>query len=473
MTRPAAHDAGTLPTRSLAPYALRLALLVLAGDALVRLVPLLGLLLTHWVTVPFAAWIVSRRFVRTVRRPILRPERLHLTLLSTCILVVGQLALRALPSSGDIGFTPTGPGGAFALGGLAILGLVWGTAFDLVLAYLGFTLFGARAAKQLLGAAPAEHSASDVADPTALRMLADKEVRSQEYLLRGVGLAVMWPMVGLMGMLILGIGTTALLEFAGVENRSNDLTIKVMGAYGVLLLLAYRWIIPRLAMQVFPSHRMVLWLRRFNQANLRPFPFAPFLERACRGIAVPITLQDAVVSASPIRVKSRRGRARMARLLAALDAEAGVPQGLTVVSCTNQEWREWVSTFVARADAIIIDVTALSDSLHWELRESLRLLTPERLTLAFGHRDGEDNAIPASVLEELRAVIGSDAVDRCSQFHYTIPRRRFSLRRLFQRRDRLGGYQLPKPEQRRYESMLADALSTAFGAAGSRVPSGE
>jgi hypothetical protein len=62
------------------------------------------------------------------------------------------------------------------------------------------------------------------------------------------------------------------------------------------LLGGWVWFVSRKTAEVFPSHRLVLWLRRFHQADLLEFPFASFLERASRGIAVPITLQDSTVA---------------------------------------------------------------------------------------------------------------------------------------------------------------------------------
>ena len=456
--------------RPLLPYALRFGLTVLAADLVARLSIYFAMPLNHLVTVPAAAWFVSRRFARTTGRAMTRAERLRLILLSTAALLLGGFALLAVPMPAGLPGPLLGLGATVAGGGLLVVGTVIGAASNLVLAYAGYTWLGALAARRVLGTLPEEHAASDVANPSATGMLADKDTRTTESSLRLIGMVVMWPVVALTAMLLLWLIAALLLPLFGLDGQSDTVRTGIFFGFGIILLLAFKAAVPRFTSQVFPSHRMVLWLRRFNQKNLQPFPFAPFLERACRGLAVPITLQDSIVSASAIRVRSDRGRSRMERLLAALDGHAGVPQGLTVVSCTNQEWREWVSTFVARADAILIDVTSLSESLHWELRESLRLLAPERLTLAYGHREGADPAIPPTVLEELRAVVGADAVARCSQFLYTIPRTQFRLARLFMRPDRLGGYQLPRSEQRRYEAMLANALATAFGSAGSRVP---
>jgi hypothetical protein len=136
---------------------------------------------------------------------------------------------------------------------------------------------------------------------TAPPMLAQQEERYAEAQARAITLGVGWLSVAALGLpavILLGVIVAVGLGLMGFE-VSEGTFFFVSAVVGLPALLAgWTYVVSRKSAEIFPSHRLVLWLRRFHRPDLMEFPFPSFLERVCRGIAVPITLQDSTVSSA-------------------------------------------------------------------------------------------------------------------------------------------------------------------------------
>lgn len=134
---------------------------------------------------------------------------------------------------------------------------------------------------------------------SASEMLEQQAEEYQEATARTLTLTALWLAVGPFGLVLgvlLSVAVGIVLMLLGVPLDAGAWMLGSMSVAMPVLFASWVYFTWRKAAEVFPSHRLVLWLRRFHRADLMEFPFPYFLERACRGIAVPITLQDSTVS---------------------------------------------------------------------------------------------------------------------------------------------------------------------------------
>src|SRR5262245_30892256 len=139
---------------------------------------------------------------------------------------------------------------------------------------------------------------------SASAMFAQQDEQYAEATARTATLATAWLLVGsagLFGVILISLLIVALvavvLALLGLEVGGGAWVIPASLVVGSSVSLAgWTFFIERKSAEVFPSRRLILWLRRFHRTDLMQFPFPYFLERACRGIAVPITLQDSTVT---------------------------------------------------------------------------------------------------------------------------------------------------------------------------------
>jgi hypothetical protein len=87
----------------------------------------------------------------------------------------------------------------------------------------------------------------------------------------------------------------------------------------------------------------------------------------------------------------------------AVASDRVVAPRLTVLTVDEPVWRETVSAFAAKADAVIIDVSDASENLLWEVKEVDRLPGPRPVFIA--ERDQVDEARLASVLDGRDALV--------------------------------------------------------------------
>jgi hypothetical protein len=245
--------------------------------AIVVLPNLVGLGLPAMV---LATWVIGRRFARRYRRQITTRETLQLALASWAWTFVAWL-LQTATNPGPLGF----------VGFL----LVW-QAVAFVTIWAAYVWLARFMIRRALGAA-----ADGEERGSASRMLAQQEERYAEAKARTLTLVVAWLSVGPLGILLavlVGVIVAIGLGLMGLEVGEGT-PFFVLATLGLPTLLAGgTYFVFRKSAEVFPSRQLVLWLRRFHRADLMEFPFPSFLETVCRGIAVPITLQDSTVAAA-------------------------------------------------------------------------------------------------------------------------------------------------------------------------------
>lgn len=330
---------------------------------------------------------------------------------------------------------------------------------------------------------------------------------------RSVVMALLWPMAGITGVLLISILASVVLEWMpAAPGYSREL---IMVVFAVLLLNAYVLFITRKLLYK-PTGRFVLWLRRFHENGA--FPFNTLLEDASRGIALPVTVQDTTVARSSTAASTRasqfasqalvgiclmsgfvllvngvqpgrlaailgplillgyalviwlqnsggnsdlrtkRGQKRLRELLHLMDSNQKIPQALTIVRMSDENWKEWVEEFIRRADAIIVDVTHLTESLNWELQTCSRCLQPAQMILACGSdEDSEADPWP-SIKTRLEEILGHKFVAACQRFNYLRPRKKpfWSIKfRGWEQRE-------AKRLRKQYEQVFLDKLQVAF-----------
>ena len=147
----------------------------------------------------------------------------------------------------------------------------------------------------------------------------------------------------------------------------------------------------------------------------------------------------------------------MERLLDRIDSKLDVPETLTVVAVPDEAWRQWVLEFIRRADAVLVDVTHLSENLRWELRTCAELLKPGQLLLAYSGQEVNETRMPPAVRSELRCLLGDDILEQSQWFVYRAPRRRWW------RKTTIGEFELIGA-RRHSGPLLLEAMKEAFSA---------
>ncbi len=262
----------------------------------------------------------------------------------------------------------------------------------------------------------------------------------------------------------------------------------------------------------------VLWLRRFHQDDL--FPFDLLLDDVCRGIAMPITVADTTVPNSAVNalihlhwlvkvgavvmflgflsflffssdtpnaliamvtvppvllgmglqvLGMRRGgrldltsdedRSAIEQVFDAVRNGKPMTSAMTVVRLSDENWQRWVGDFIARADAVILDVTHLNDNLGWELRACRDRLAPGCLVLACGEDAVGGQGRWSRLQPELERSLGPDFVQNCQRFTYSLPRWRWLTRHVLHVNRRQTMAWLLR---RRHEARLLALLESAF-----------
>ena len=83
-----------------------------------------------------------------------------------------------------------------------------------------------------------------------------------------------------------------------------------------------------------------------------------------------------------------------------------------------------------RVDAIIMDITHLTESLGWELNTCNKLLKPQQMILACGHIEGSEEDPWPPLLARLEQMLGAEFVAGCQRFNYQRPRTKSRLDKL-------------------------------------------
>ncbi len=324
----------------------------------------------------------------------------------------------------------------------------------------------------------------------------------------GIALLAYFIFVPARNALILGGELTALAAIAGL----------CLLAYQSLAMLIEGWKANRAG--------LVLVLRRFRERDASLTVLSQYVGRAARGLGNPLTIQDGSFRGAPsaasavfqswvllplvfattlalalvlpsgvfppipavglallvslwvwFRLSSRFLTAlnvarltessfpeRLTRLIEALKHGRGLYGGVRVMTVPDARWQDAVRLGIERADAIIIDVSEVSEFIGWELRTALEMRSPRAVVLTWGEsRDEFATRDPSA-----------EAPDDDAFVLKPLPRERFDrLTALAPEAQLRQAIKLPYVrESRRFakfkylEPMIAVALARSFAAQG-------
>jgi hypothetical protein len=464
-----------------------------------------------------AAALTSRRFARREGRPFELGELRRLTLLS----IIWPAVIMGAISSVLFG--------SIAVMSLGLLPVA--LVMEAGIVFLGYRFVGAWVIERELGrkktAGPPVAGGAPrtvvrgTGSEVAARLLERKRSRNRDSSAIGLATIVLWPFVGVT-VLFVAIVAIGLVQAIFGQTSSGPPSSTIIVAVGLLAM--GMWLgVTAVVGGRYPTDRMVLWLRRFHRDQ--GFPFNVFLEDACRGVALPVTLQDSRVSSSTtaanaraaavlptllmlaglalmtnflsgfpgeddvasrvglalaaaggglhlfrgrlfgaVRLQTARGRKRARDLLRRIQDGKSVPQALTVLSCPDDGWQAWVLALLAHADVVVLDVTELSGSLHWELEQVAREKRPEQLILACGIDRGNAPDPWSERRDEIAQLMGAGQ-ERCQRFVYELGQ--WGVLRGDWRRSWLARRR-HKAIMKAYEEPLVDAMARALEAAEER-----
>ncbi|MBV8134196.1 MAG: hypothetical protein JO121_00945 [Deltaproteobacteria bacterium] len=95
--------------------------------------------------------------------------------------------------------------------------------------------------------------------------------------------------------------------------------------------------------------------------------------------------------------------------------------GVTILKCDDAFWQQVVAIAIEHSDAVIVDVTELTENVAWELRTCLEKKAPRAVVLAYaaeGTTAPDTGALPAAVRAKLDAVVGLNRVAQCTVLLY-------------------------------------------------------
>jgi len=289
------------------------------------------------------------------------------------------------------------------------------------------------------------------------------------------------------------------------------------GFFGILafpVLVAELGLIGQMVNRPARTRRTIVWLRRFHTANAKNFPFDRILADVCLGIATPVTLRDSRVRYSLSRVMSRPGAAFIgwakgfvllivqfviaiqmlnpivklvlsslsfvgyhwwlrASGVLRLSASSGVPKAdslinrihskrggripFLVLGVPNCIWQPVVDRWIKAADAVIVEVSHISENLIWEMQTCRSHLRPEQVIFIYESKKGEDSELPSAARDAIQEIWGTEVLHSLSIFRYS---RVGLIKRL------LGQFVTTRLSER-YRGALIQLFARAFYAADS------
>lgn len=261
------------------------------------------------------------------------------------------------------------------------------------------------------------------------------------------------------------------------RERKQSLRNAAIRSVFASLLLGGLWGIKAGSLSSCGGKHVILWLRRFHIRTQYGFGprFHRMLHQACKGLGIPMTVQDSAfrfsdswaltrffpwgfawinvlialsgvgwillwmsvdsvvvkvsvtaVSATVVgylvykgfsrmgytRLKSSDARQKTMEFVENVRRGRGNYDGVIVFKCEDDFWRETVTLAVEQADAVVIDVTEISENLAWELKTVLERVPRQSIllvTAADETRGGYPGELPSHISAELHHAIGEAA----------------------------------------------------------------
>lgn len=122
-------------------------------------------------------------------------------------------------------------------------------------------------------------------------------------------------------------------------------------------------------------------------------------------------------------LKSAKDIRRLVRWFERVQGGIGhVVPGLKIFKCSDEFWTDAVVVMLQRCNAAIIDISDLNENMRWELLQSIELVPPQRLILAYSVDAGLYPADPSDdLVAQVEAVIGTDCLSEVWFWCYPEP----------------------------------------------------
>ncbi len=117
-----------------------------------------------------------------------------------------------------------------------------------------------------------------------------------------------------------------------------------------------------------------------------------------------------VIVLGPIQDLLRRNRddfPKLPKLLARLD-KGSRPRGSVIVRIGDDHWREAVRSSLAKIDAVIIDISDVSEAIAWEIREAVTVRDPKALVFIAASDAEPVSALPMEIRAAIHDALGKD-----------------------------------------------------------------
>jgi hypothetical protein len=92
---------------------------------------------------------------------------------------------------------------------------------------------------------------------------------------------------------------------------------------------------------------------------------------------------------------------------------------LLAVICDDNVWRETVEVFLCVADAVIVELSDMSDNLFWEITTTLSKVSPDRIIFVCEVEKGCQEERLAQVLERFQSLEEHEKIKRCQKFYFS------------------------------------------------------
>ncbi|MGD9367201.1 MAG: hypothetical protein PVH87_15995 [Desulfobacteraceae bacterium] len=93
-------------------------------------------------------------------------------------------------------------------------------------------------------------------------------------------------------------------------------------------------------------------------------------------------------------------------------------QGVMIFKCADEVWQKVVALGISSADAVIIDVSDLTENVLWEIETALEKHDPDSILLTYGVPKDAREELPSEARLALEKVISPECLKRIRIFYY-------------------------------------------------------
>jgi hypothetical protein len=92
--------------------------------------------------------------------------------------------------------------------------------------------------------------------------------------------------------------------------------------------------------------------------------------------------------------------------------------GVVILKCVDEAWRDVVRFLLSKADAVMIDVSELTENLMWELEAATETKGDDSMLITFGVPPDAPQELPEPVHQKLESVLGQEKLSQLRVLFY-------------------------------------------------------